>query len=385
MTRPRILIAGNIETHPICGGGNTWAFLQYVLGFRRLGFDTYYVEELDRQQCIDQEWRRICFTDSINARHFRTFIERFDLHGHAALLERGGPGHVGLSLCDVEKIARDIDLLINLSGSLQLKSVLGAVRRRMYVDLDPGYTQIWHEQYGVDMNLHGHDVYVTVGLNLGNSDCPFPTCGIRWEKTLPPVVLDDWTAERPAGNVYSTIAEWRGFGAIEWRGVWYGQKADEFRRLMALPGLVNVPLELCLFIHPDDPDRRELEESGWRLVSPYQHAMSTDSYRDYIFASRGEVTAVKQGYAIGRTGWFSDRAACYLAAGRPVIVQDTGIGTYVPTGTGLLSFADIDGAAEAINRVENDYSRHAAAAASFAGDFLHSDLVLGRLLRLAGI
>jgi len=383
--RPRILIAGSIETHPLCGGGNTWAFLQYILGFRRLGFDTYYVEELDRQRCIDEEWRQVCFTDSINARHFRMLIEHFGLHGHAALLERGGPGYVGLSRCDVEKIASDIDLLINLSGRLHLKSVLGAVRRRMYVDLDPGYTQIWHEEYGVDMNLHDHDLYVTVGLNLGNSDCPLPTCGIRWEKTLPPVVLDEWTAEGPAGNVYTTIAEWRGFSPIKWRGVWYGQKADEFRRLLYLPRLVNTPLALCLFIHPDDPDRIELEQYGWRLVSPSQHATNPDSYRNYILGSRGEFAAVKQGYAIGRTGWFSDRSASYLAAGRPVIVQDTGIGAYLPTGAGLLTFSNIDSAAEAINRAESDYSRHAAAAVCFAREFLDSDIVLGRLLRLAGI
>lgn len=381
----RVLIAGSIETHPLCGGGNTWAFLQYILGFRRLGVDTYYVEELDTKRCIDKDWRQVCFTDSINARHFRMLIERFDLHGHAALLERDGLGYVGLSRSDVERLAPEIDLLINMSGHLHLKSVLGSARYRMYVDLDPGYTQIWHEEYGIDMNLRDHHIYVTVGLNLGEPNCPLPSCAIRWEKTFPPVVLDEWSSESRGGRAYSTIAEWHGFSPIQWRGIWYGQKADEFRRLMDLPRRVNIPLELCVFIHPDDPDRLKLEHSGWHLVSPTRHASTPDTYRDYIFGSRGEFTAVKQGYAKGRTGWFSDRSACYLAAGKPVIVQDTGIGAYVPTGRGLMTFSDIDSAAEAIRCVESDYSRHAAAAGSFAREFLDSDIVLGHLLRLAGM
>jgi hypothetical protein len=259
------------------------------------------------------------------------------------------------------------------------------MRRRIYLDMDPGYSQIWQEQYGFDMNLSDHDVYVTVGLNLGKPDCPLPTCGIDWQSTLPPVVITEWSTVQPPGKGYSTVADWRGFSPVEWGGIWYNQKADEFKRIIDLPHRLAVPLELCLFIHPNETDRIELERHGWQLVSPRVHAATPDTYRDYIFASRGEFTAVKHGYAAGRTGWFSDRSACYLAAGRPVIMQDTGIGAHVPTGTGVLTFTDIDSAAEAINYVESDYSRHAAAAAAFAREFLDSDLVLSRLLQLAGI
>ncbi len=382
----RVMVAGAIETHPLCGAGNTWAFLQYVLGFRRLGFETYYVEQLDPQACIDDNLNRASFSASANARHFRALMETFNLLGHGSLLESAGSGHVGLSLAEVKTLARDVDLLVNISGRLNFESVLGAVRRRMYLDMDPGFTQIWQEQYGVDMNLRGHDVYVTVGLNLGEPDCPLPTCGIRWEKSLPPVIIGEWQAtNKPAGKAYSTVADWRGVGPVEWQGVWYGQKAEEFRKIIDLPSRIAVPLELCLLIHPDEQDRIDLEWSGWRLVSPKVHAATPDTYRDYIFGSRGECTAVKHGYAAGRTGWFSDRSACYLAAGRPVIMQDTGFSPYLPTGLGLITFTDIDSAAEAINRVQSDYSRHAAAAVSFAREFLDSDVVLNHLLRLAGI
>jgi hypothetical protein len=308
----------------------------------------------------------------------------FSLTDSAALLE-GGCSHVGLSRPEVEKIAPDIDLLINISGHLHIKSILAAARRRMYIDLDPGYTQIWQAQYGADMNLRDHDVYVTVGLNLGEPDCPFPTCGIRWEKSLPPVVMDKWATTSPPRNVYSTVADWRSFTPVEWRGVWYHQKADEFRRIIDLPNRVSVPLELCLSIHPDESDRIELERHGWRIVSPSVHAVTADCYRDYIIHSRGEFTAVKHGYAAGRSGWFSDRSACYLASGRPVILQDTGISSHVPTGNGLLTFTDIDSAADAVNRIDADYSRHAAAATAFAREYLDSDRVLTRLLERVGL
>lgn len=151
-------------------------------------------------------------------------------------------------------------------------SVLGAARRRLYLDLDPGFVQIWQEQYGVDMNLRHHDVYVTVGLNLSAADCPLPTCGIDWQATLPPVVLDEWTTTAPAGTNYTTVADWRGYSPVEWRGVWYGQKAEEFVRIIELPRRVSAPLELCLAIHPDEPDFVKLKDNGWRLSEPRRHA-----------------------------------------------------------------------------------------------------------------
>jgi len=381
----RIVISGTIASSGQGYAGNTWACLQYVLGFRRLGFDTYYIEQIPAGECVNEQDEPVSFARSVNASNFRALVKRFDLGDHAGLLKRDASDYIGLSFADVEKLAPDIDLLVNLSGKLRLKSVLGKMRRRIYLDMDPGYSQIWQEQYGFDMNLSDHDVYVTVGLNLGKPDCPLPTCGIDWQSTLPPVVITEWSTVQPPGKGYSTVADWRGFSPVEWGGIWYNQKADEFKRIIDLPHRLAVPLELCLFIHPNETDRIELERHGWQLVSPRVHAATPDTYRDYIFASRGEFTAVKHGYAAGRTGWFSDRSACYLAAGRPVIMQDTGIGAHVPTGTGVLTFTDIDSAAEAINYVESDYSRHAAAAAAFAREFLDSDLVLSRLLQLAGI
>jgi hypothetical protein len=376
----RIMIAGCIAGAGPGYGGNTWAFLQYILGLRRLGCEVYYVEQIGADKCLDAEGRRVSFCESVNAQQFRKLIDRFDLADHAALFDE--TGSVGLSCAEVDRLAPDIDLLINLSGIFRRESVLAKVRKRMYLDMDPGYTQMWHE-LGFNIYLAGHDVYVTTGLNLGKPDCPFPSCGIRWETTLPPVVLTEWTGEERPGCAYTTIADWRGFKPVQWRGVWYGQKADEFLRLIDLPRRVQVPLEICLLINSNEAARFELEQHDWRLVSPRDHAASPEAYRRYILGSRGEFSVVKGGYTAGRTGWFSDRSGCYLAAGRPVVVQDTGIGKYLPTGSGILTFTDIDSAADAINGVERNYDHHSAAATAFAQEFLDSDLVLSRILKLA--
>lgn len=382
----RILIAGAISRLPQGGAGNTWAFLQYILGFRRLGFETYYVEFLGPKECIEEDGELGVFATCMNARYFRAVMDHFALGSAMALIELEGPGHIGcLSPAEINKLASDIDLLVNISGQFPLKSLLGKMGRRMYIDLDPGYSQIWQAQYGVDMNLPGHDVYMTVGSNLGKPSCPLPTCGVQWQTTLPPVVLSEWVTRRSPGAAYTTVADWRGYGPVEWGGVWYNQKADEFLRLVELPQRISVPLEICLAIHPDEADRVTLQQNGWSLTSPQIFAATPDSYRDYIWSARGEFTVVKHGYAAGRTGWFSDRSACYLAAGRPVICQDTGIGEYVPTGAGLLTFTDLDSAVDAISRVEQGYAQHAAAASAFAREYLDSDRVLTRLLQLAGI
>ncbi|HVM96187.1 MAG TPA: hypothetical protein VMT89_07345 [Candidatus Acidoferrales bacterium] len=379
----RVIVAGAIAAHPLGGGGNTWAFLQYVLGFKRLGCETYYVEEIDAGRCIDADWKPSSFAVSANAQYFAATMQGFGFSERAALLESGSGESIGLRKLQLEEVAQDADLLVNLSGRFHQRSILDRVRRRMYVDLDPGFVQIWQAQYNVDMNLARHDVHVTVGLNLGADSCPMPTCGIDWHTTLPPVVLDEWQTTTPAGSAYTTVADWRGYSPVEWQGQWYGQKSEEFLRIIDLPRHSKAPIELCLAIHPEEADRQRLLDHGWRLVEPRQRIATPDAYRNYVQTSRGELTVAKNGYVAGRTGWFSDRSACYLAAGRPVIVQDTTIGGYVPTGEGLLTFTDTASAAAALERVEANYERHAETARQFAREYLDSDRVLARLIELA--
>ncbi|HVQ74827.1 MAG TPA: hypothetical protein VMT79_04730, partial [Candidatus Binatia bacterium] len=262
----RILLSGSIAGHPMGYGGNTWAFLQWVLGFRRLGFDVYYVEERRASECMDETLTPAPLMQSANARYFRHIMERYDLGDRAALLEAGSPAHVGLSREEIATVAGDVDLFLNQFGAYP--AVLDRVRRSVYLDLDPGHTQIWQAGYGIDMRLRGHDLYLTLGLNIGEPGCPLPTCGIRWEKTLYPIVLSEWATGEPPGSAFTTVANWRDYSWIEWEGVWYAQKAEAVKAVIDLPRRVSMPIELCLSIADADPDLPGLRANGWQLVSP---------------------------------------------------------------------------------------------------------------------
>jgi hypothetical protein len=377
----RVLFSGSIAGHHVGYGGNTWAFLQWLLGFRRLGFDVYYVEERSAGECVAENLEPVPLLESANARYFRQIMERFDLGDRAALLEAGSSAHVGLSREDIAKVASDVDLFLNQFGGYT--AVLGRVRRSVYLDLDPGHTQVWQEGYGVDMRLRGHDLYLTLGLNLGEPDCPLPTCGIRWEKTLFPIVLSEWETQDPPGSAFTTVANWRDYDWIEWRGVWYAQKAEAFKAVIDLPRRVSMPIEVCLAIADSDPDLSLLRANAWNLTMPGERVRDPDSYRRYIQQSRGEFSPVRPICSLGKSGWFSDRSGCYLAAGRPVVMEDTGLGRHVPVGLGLLTYVDVETAVQCLETIQRDYARHAAAAREFAREHLDSDRVLARIVKLA--
>jgi hypothetical protein len=379
----RILFSGSMAGHAVGYGGNIWAFLQWILGFRRLGFDVYYVEERPGPDLVDEDLQPAPFAKSANAQAFRRLIDRFELGDRAALLEAGTSAHVGLSREDIAKVSADVDLFLNQFGAYT--AVLGRVRRSVYLDLDPGHTQIWQEQYGVDMRLRGHDLYLTIGLNLGEAGCPLPTCGVPWEKTLFPIVLSEWATNDAPGSAFTTVANWRDYSWIEWRGTWYAQKAEAFKAVIDLPQRVPMPIEVCLSIDDADPERSELRENGWRVVSPRKWVGDPDSYRRYIHGSRGEFSPVRPICSLANSGWFSDRSGCYLAAGRPVVMEDTGLGRHLPVGLGLLTYTDVESAARCLEAVQRDYARHARAAQEFAREYLDSDRVLSRILALARV
>jgi hypothetical protein len=379
----RILLSGSIARHSAGYGGNTWAFLQWVLGFRRLGFDVYYVEECARDRCVDENLNPAPFLESANAHRFRQVVERFDLGDRAAFLEADSPAHVGLSRADIERLIPDIDLYFYQFGGYAAPR--GRVRRSVYLDLDPGHTQIWREGHGIDVGLDGHDLYLTLGLNLGEPDCPLPTCGIGWEKTLWPIVLSEWATDEPPGASFTTVANLYDYSWLEWRGVRYGQKAEALDRVIDLPRHVSMPIELCLSLSQDGGEIPKLHANGWHLASPRERTATPDSYRRYIQTSRGEFSIVRPLVSRTGSGWFSDRSGCYLAAGRPVVMEDTGLGRHLPVGEGLLTYTDTESAAQCLEAVQREYARHAEAARNLARQYLDSDRVLGRILALARV
>jgi hypothetical protein len=234
-------------------------------------------------------------------------------------------------------------------------------------------------------DLHTH--FVTVGVRIGAEDCPIPTLDRNWIPTVPPVALAHWPAATgvPQRDAFTSVGHWRSYGSIEHGGVHYGQRAHALRELFELPRRSSARFEPALGIHPDEvEDLRALRENGWELLDPYAVAGNPDDYAAFVRNSKAELGVAKSGYVNSRSGWFSDRSACYLASGRPVVAQDTGFGEVLPTGDGLLSFTGVEEAAAAVAAIEDDYDRHARTARELAGEHLDSRKVLPRLLeRLA--
>jgi hypothetical protein len=236
------------------------------------------------------------------------------------------------------------------------------------------------------MRFGGHTHFVTVGLAVGQPGCSVPTCGRDWITTLQPIVLSCWpVAQRIAHDALTTVANWRGYGSIEHRGVSYGQKAHSLRRLVDLPTRTDERFVLALAIHPDETaDLDGLARNGWRLVDPRRVAGTPSSYRRFIRGSKAELGVAKSGYVAASCAWFSDRSACYLASGRPVVAQDTGFSRFLPTGAGLFAFETADGVLAAVAELRRDYARHARAARAIAEEHFDSDKVLSRLLDRVG-
>jgi hypothetical protein len=332
-------------------GGATWAVLQYVLGLRRLGHDVSLVDPAGGAAACD-------------------YFSGLRLGRQAYLGSYPGPVP---------------DLLLNVSGMLRDERVLEGTPIRVYLDLDPGFNQLWHEQ-GVDVGLEGHTHFVTVGRRIGRDGCAVPTCGVDWIATFPPVVLERWPQAEPGeGEGVTTVGNWRSYGTLEHDGVRYGQKVHSLRRFIELPRLCEERFKVAFAIHPEETgDLELLAANGWELLAPHVVAGTPAAYQAFLRGSKAELGVTKEGYVVSGCGWFSDRSACYLAAGRPVLAQDTGFGESLPTGAGLFNFATQDEALVAIAELNSDYGRHSRAARAIAEEFFDSDRVLGDLLDAVG-
>ena len=377
-----ILFSGMIAADPFQGGA-TWAVLQYVLGLRRLGHEVYFVEPMPAKSFRPAG---AAPETSDNARYFDSVTRQFSLRGRAALLAAGTRRFVGIPYDDLRRIAAAADVLINVSGMLADPALIEPVPRRVYLDLDPGFVQLWHATQGIDMRFDAHTHFVTVGRRIGQANCPIPTCGRQWLTTAQPVVLEHWpAAQATTRHALTTVANWRGYGSFEHAGVHYGQKAHSLRPLLDLPRRTRERFELALSIHPGDAaDVEALRHNGWSLVDPQEAAGSPDAYARFVRGSRAEFGPAKSGYVASRCGWFSDRSACYLASGRPVIAQETGWSEWLAPGEGLFSFTTANDVLAAIETLNRDYEKHRRAARAAAERHFNSDVVLPRLLEAVG-
>jgi hypothetical protein len=369
----RVVVAGSIGQRPQWGG-HAWVFLQYLLGLRRLGHEVLFV---DRMTSASEE---------AGVRYVASVMAEFGFADAYCVLGVDGRAVAGLDRPHALRRASDAILLLNINGYLSDPDFLTAVGRRVYLDIDPGFSQMWRE-LGLHDLYKNHDVLVTIAENIGQPDCRIPTGGLEWRTTRPPIVLDMWPSQKPNGGSFTSIGSWRGpFAPVEFEGTSFGLRVHEFRNYASLPRLTGQLFDLALDI--DERESNDLEllrGGGWHLVDPLVVAGSPMAYQRFIAGSKAEFMVAKGMYVKTRGGWFSDRSAGYLASARPVIAQDTGLASLYPVGEGLLLFTTLDEAAVAVESVVTNYARHSAAAREIAISEFDSDRVLARLIENAAV
>lgn len=375
-----ILVSGMLAATPHQGGA-TWAVLQYALGLRRLGHRVFIVEPVAAQALQPQN---APLQAGVNARYFRDVMRDFGFEGAAAMVVEGTRETVGLTYEDVRAASKRSDLLLNINGILREDELLEGIPARVYMDIDAGFNQLWHAS-GFERGFAGHTSHVTIGQGIGEPWSPVPTCGIDWHKSVQPVVLERWpVADAVVHDGLTTVANWRSSGSFEYEGMFIGQKVHSLRELIGLQARTSERFLLALRIHPDETkDLEALALNGWNLVDPTEVSSTPARYQAFVQGSKAEFGLVQKGCVTAPCGWFSDRSACYLASGRPVIAQDTGFGRWLPTGEGVFAFDGEEGALDAIEALNRDYPRHARAAREIAQEYFDSDRVLSRVLELA--
>jgi hypothetical protein len=357
-------------------GGRTMHMLQWVNGLRALGHDVLFYDELSPKDDRLEDER----ADEL-AQWFGDIMTRWWDPRRSAAVVRSGRPLFGLTVEEIAEFARDADAVIGLGCGWDPPPWLESVRPRILIDLDPGLTQFWGEEVGIERIIGDQDYHFTFGANVGRG-AEIPTLGIEWRPLWPPVVLDWWSNDgRRERDTFTTISslwdgEWRELGGKLW-----GPKGEQLEQFVRLPELAEEPIEIAV----DELDESahlvgELRGAGWRVEYAAELVSSPEAYRDYVLASAGEFSTAKGLYVGTRSGWFSDRSACYLAAGRPVVVEDTGIAEHIPTGEGLFSVGDVEEAAHAIRTIRADYDRHAAAARKLAADYFDAGRALRPLL-----
>ncbi len=386
----RIIVSGLAAQYPL--GGVAWDYLQYVVGLARLGHDVYYHEDTwtwpyqpIRRTYTDDGSYSADFLGGFFDRHAPELADRWHYnHLHTQ--------HFGMSDSAFTDVAKTADLFLNISGANMIPEFLGPQCVKGFVDTDPGYNQIVYlERFAWSENVDrwcdlvdSHDVFFTYGENINNEGCLIPEAGFAWKPTRMPVVLDQWrfSAALPMNAPWTTVMTWSAFnGPVVYDGDEYHSKGFEFEKLIDLPGRLESSFRVALG-GLSAPTAR-LAAHGWEVVDAPASTVTPESYLDFIASSKGEISVAKQVYVAMRTGWFSTRSACYLAAGRPVIVQETGFSNLLPVGDGLLAFNDLTEAAIAVDAVESGYSRHSDAALAVAREYFDSKQVLTDLVERA--
>ena len=372
-----IVVAGTIGRSVT--GGQAWANLHYLLGLRALGHDVYYLEDVGHWS-ETYDWQTQCNTSSLD--HPASYIERvLAAHGFAdKWIYSTTDESRGMILAQLRELCDEADLLL-IRGVPMLvwREEYDAPCRRAFIDVDPAFTQIRlaNQEPAFVETLTRCETLFTYATRIQRADCLIPSAGRTWHPTVPPIDLDTWRAAPLLENApLTTVVRWRGVYDVEHEGVRYGQRDQEFPKFFELPRATG----LCFRVALIGGGREQLESHGWQVIDGGQTTQDLDSYRAFITQSRGEFGIAKQCYVDTRGGWFSDRSASYLAAGRPVVIQDTGVGDWLPCGRGVLMFRTFAEAVAAVADLEANYKLHSIHAHRIAKNYFDATHVLGKLL-----
>jgi glycosyltransferase involved in cell wall biosynthesis len=405
-TKLRIIVTGLIAQHPNLGG-IAWHYLHYILGLSRLGYDIFYFEDsgeypynLDGGPTGNNWISRDC---TYNTRNLEKILTRYGLKDKWAYRFPHENKWFGISDSHRKRIINSSDMLINVSGTLEKPSEYRHIPHLIYIDTDPVITQVkmaMGEKDFVD-RVEAHDIHFSFGelISSGSNNK-----GITWLPTRQPIFLDEWPSTPRKRERYTTVMSWTSYKPLSYAGQIFGQKDVEFKQFLKLADQV-APVELEVALgrtqHQEwqDGDLKKapeivelvgevtdwspedlLRKAGWFVVDSINTCGNLDSYREYIHSSKGEWSVAKNAYVKGQPGWFSERSACYLASGKPVVVQDTGFSSVIPTGEGILSFNNVQEAVEAIDQLEDEYEIHTKAAREIAENYFDSDKVLTNLI-----
>jgi hypothetical protein len=398
----RIIVTGLVGQYAF--GGVAWDYLQYVRGFAQLGHDVFYLEDTEMWP-YDPVNNTVSDDCSYNVAYLRDVTTKLGLGDR--WIYRSGPdgSYHGHSEADTKKICAHADLFVNVSGCGWLRPEYLAIPRKIFIDSDPMFTQIALAAGNKNVidRVRAHDLHFSFAENIGAADCRIPAAGLKWIPTRQPIVLDWWdapltptlspprgegvrrTGEGQPRDVFTTVMNWVSYKPSEFDGQTWGQKDIEFMKFVDLPLKTSQQFEIAMGMGPGKKRPTEmLRARGWQIVEPSEHLPDPWKYRDYLRSSKGEWSVAKEGYVKSRSGWFSCRSACYLALGRPCVLQDTGWSKFYPTGDGLFAFDTIEEAVAGLEEINTDYAHHCAEARALAEEMFDARKVLGAMLEKIG-
>jgi hypothetical protein len=383
-----VISPSNVANFINGGGGHCWVYLQYALGLQQLGCNVYWFERVSRCKVAK-------YPGLLSA--FAALMEHYGLGGKFILYsEDDTPGaqpgdieYLNMTKAAAEDVLKGADLLLNFHYDID-PAVLALFRRTALVDIDPGLLQFWIQ--AGQLHVPPHDTYLTTGETVGTPAARFSDCGLPWKHIRPPIFLDAWPYRYdPGSEAYTTVSNWWGNGdwIIDNEGTNYeNNKRVTFLEFAELPRHTRRPLELALFLsrkEHDTRDRQLMESCGWRIRHSREVARDARMYQSYVQSSRGEFSCVKPSCIRLQNAWVSDRTLCYLASGKPVVVQDTGPSSVLPNGEGMFRFTSVPEAAAALAAIDSDYARHSRAARDIVETHFDATRVVALALTHAGL